>query len=70
MIVDAFFNFYVIWKYPEIEANQQRKDLESQSKEFARNNQAAIARHGVSYAQNNPQQAAQAVKVASAYVWR
>mmetsp|Transcript_3243 Transcript_3243/g.5033 ORF Transcript_3243/g.5033 Transcript_3243/m.5033 type:complete len:239 (+) Transcript_3243:120-836(+) len=68
MIVDAFFNFYVIWKYPEIEANQQRKDLESQSKEFARNNQAAIARHGVSYAQNNPQQAAQAVKVASAYV--
>ncbi|KAG5182426.1 hypothetical protein JKP88DRAFT_348871 [Tribonema minus] len=67
MIADSIFNFFVILKYPEVQ-NQQRKDLESSSRDFVRNNQGAIARQGVAFAQNNPQQAAAAARTASTFV--
>jgi hypothetical protein len=47
---------------------RRSQDLEAEGASFLRNNQGTIARHGVNFAQNNPQQAAAAARSASSFV--
>lgn len=68
MCVNAVFNALVLFRYPEIEEQQQRKDLEGSTQDFLRRNQGAIARSGMNYASQNPEQAAAAARAASSYV--
>eukprot|EP00904_Undaria_pinnatifida_P004481 jgi/Undpi1/14033/HiC_scaffold_9.g03684.m1 len=54
MMANAAFNFYVIFKYPEFERDLQRKDLESEGRDYLRANRGALAQAGVEFARNNP----------------
>ncbi|CAN0112292.1 unnamed protein product, partial [Hapterophycus canaliculatus] len=54
MLVNAAFNFYVIFTYPEFERDLQRKDLESEGRDYLRANRGNLAQAGVEFARNNP----------------
>ncbi|CAM9503321.1 unnamed protein product, partial [Ectocarpus sp. 6 AP-2014] len=69
MMVNAVFNFYVIFKYPEFERDLQRKDLESEGRDYLRANRGALAQAGVEFARNNPDLARKGAQAAaSTYV--
>ncbi|CAM9099059.1 unnamed protein product [Chrysoparadoxa australica] len=68
MIANAGFNFYAIYKYPEFEQRQHRRDLEDDAKDMLKANQGAIASGAAQLARDNPEQAAKAARSAAAYV--
>ncbi|CAM9290115.1 unnamed protein product [Pylaiella littoralis] len=69
MMVNAVFNFYVIFTYPEFERDLQRKDLESEGRDYLRANRGALAQAGVEFARNNPDLARKGAQAAaSTYV--
>ncbi|CAN0181792.1 unnamed protein product [Scytosiphon promiscuus] len=69
MIVNAAFNFYVIFTYPEFERDLQRKDLESEGRDYLRANRGNLAQAGVEFARNNPDLARKGAQAAaSTYV--
>lgn len=41
-------------QYPEVERDQQRKDLESEGRDYLRANRGALAQAGAEFARNNP----------------
>lgn len=41
-------------QYPEFERDLQRKDLESEGRDYLRANRGALAQAGVEFARNNP----------------
>eukprot|EP00903_Cladosiphon_okamuranus_P020176 g18520.t1 len=65
MICNAAFNFYVIFKYPEFERDLQRKDLESEGRDYLRANRGALAQAGVEFARNNPDLARKGAQAAA-----
>ncbi|CAM9906733.1 unnamed protein product, partial [Choristocarpus tenellus] len=69
MLANAVFNLYVIVKYPEFERDLQRKDLESEGRDYLRANRGQMAEAGVNFARNNPELAAKGAQaMASTYV--
>ncbi|CAN0005472.1 unnamed protein product [Ectocarpus fasciculatus] len=55
--------------YPEFERDLQRKDLESEGRDYLRANRGALAQAGVEFARNNPDLARKGAQAAaSTYV--